>query len=452
MSILSGRIQELIDRYAKIYMERTGRSRELFERARKVLPGGTTYQIRYFTPYPIYVTRASGVKVWDADGNEYVDYWMGHGTHILGHSPDFVVKAVNEAAYGGTHLGYPNTLEVEYAELLTKVIPNVEMVRFSNSGTEANMYAVRLARAYTGRRYVIKMEGGWHGGYDGLHVGVNPPFEGPESLGLPPEHIKYTLVVPFNDLDALEKALRGFDVAAVIMEPVLGSGGCIEPQPGYLKSVRELVDRYGALLIFDEVITGFRLALGGGQELFNVRADIVTLGKIVGGGYPGAGAIASRSEIMELLNQVKKPSARARSFHGGTFTGNRITLTAGYALISYLNHHRALYENFNNLWNWVRGEMDKACEEYGRICWVTGVGSMLGIHFTRNRPINARIAYIDRIDDGLYSLLHLYMRTRGILYMTEHTAHLLPSMIHTGDHARALMEEFKNLLSEVIRK
>ncbi len=179
MSILSGRVQELIDRYTKIYMERTGRSRELFERARKVLPGGTTYQIRYFTPYPTYVTRASGVKVWDIDGNEYVDYWMGHGTHILGHSPDFVVKAVNETAYGGTHLGYPNTLEVEYAELLTKVIPNVEMVRFSNSGTEANMYAVRLARAYTGRRYVVKMEGGWHGGYDGLHVGVNPPFEGP---------------------------------------------------------------------------------------------------------------------------------------------------------------------------------------------------------------------------------------------------------------------------------
>ncbi|ADN51805.1 aspartate aminotransferase family protein [Vulcanisaeta distributa] len=452
MSDLGGRIQELIDKYTKIYAERTGKSRELFERARRVLPGGTTYQIRYFAPYPIYITRASGVKVWDVDGNEYVDYWMGHGTHILGHSPDFVVKAVNEAAYEGTHLGYPNTLEVEYAELLAKVIPNVEMVRFSNSGTEANMYAVRLARAYTGRRYVIKMEGGWHGGYDGLHVGVSPPFEGPESLGLPPEHIKYTLVVPFNDLNALENALRNFDVAAVIVEPVLGSGGCIEPQPGYLKGVRELVDRYGALLIFDEVITGFRLALGGGQELFNVKADIVTLGKIVGGGYPGAGAIASRTEIMELLNQVKRPNARARSFHGGTFTGNRITLTAGYTLINYLSQHKPLYESFNDLWNWVRGEIDRACEEYGRICWATGVGGMLGIHFTRSRPMNARMAYADRIDENLYSLTHLFMRVKGILYMTEHTAHLLPSMIHTRDHARVLMEEFRNLLSEVMRR
>jgi glutamate-1-semialdehyde 2,1-aminomutase (EC 5.4.3.8) len=252
------------------------------------------------------VTRAKGVNVWDVDGNQYVDYWMGHGAHIMGHSPDFVVKAVNEAALNGTHLGYPNTLEVEYAELLTKVIPNAEMVRFSNSGTEANMYAVRLARAYTGRKYIVKVEGGWHGGYDALHVGVNPPFEGPESLGLPEEYIKYTLVVPYNDLNALERALSSHDVAAVIIEPVPGSGGCIEPQPNYLRGVRELTMRYGSLLIFDEVITGFRLALGGGQEYFNVKADIVTLGKIIGGGYPGAGAIASTSEIMELLNQVKR--------------------------------------------------------------------------------------------------------------------------------------------------
>ena len=452
MSSLGDRVQELIDKYTKIYAERTGKSRELFERARRVLPGGTTYQIRYFAPYPIYIIRASGVKVWDVDGNEYVDYWMGHGTHILGHSPDFVVRAVNDAAYEGTHLGYPNTLEVEYAELLTKVIPNVNMVRFSNSGTEANMYAVRLARAYTGRRYVIKMEGGWHGGYDGLHVGVNPPFEGPESLGLPPEHIKYTLVVPFNDLDALERALRDFDVAAVIMEPIPGSGGCIEPQPGYLKGVRELVDRYGALLIFDEVITGFRLALGGSQELFNVKADIVTLGKIVGGGYPGAGAIASRSEIMELLDQVKRPNARSRSFHGGTFTGNKVTLTAGYTLINYLSQHRTMYEAFNDLWNWVRQEIDRACEEYGRICWATGVGSMLGIHFTRSRPVNVRMAYTERISEDLYHLMHLYMRTRGILYMTEHMPHLLPSMIHTRDHAKTLIEEINNLLGEIMRK
>nr|KJR72665.1 MAG: glutamate-1-semialdehyde 2,1-aminomutase [Vulcanisaeta sp. AZ3] len=449
---ITDRVQELINKYTKIYIEKTSKSREFFERAKKVLPGGTTYQIRYFTPYPIYIKKASGTKVWDLDGNEYVDYWMGHGTHILGHSPDFVIKAVNEAAYNGTHLGYPNEIEVEYAELLTKVIPNIDMIRFSNSGTEANMYAVRLARAYTGRRYIVKMEGGWHGGYDGLHVGVNPPFEGPESLGLPTDHIKYTLVIPYNDPESLEKVLRNFDVAAIITEPVLGSGGCIEPKENYLKNVRELADKYGALLILDEVITGFRLALGGGQERFNIKADIVTLGKIIGGGYPGAGTIASRTEIMELLNQVKRPNARSRSFHGGTFTGNPITLTAGYTTINYLNQHKTLYENFNQLWDWTRNELNKACENHDRICWATGIGSMIGIHFTKERPTNVRMAYEGRTSENLYTLAHLFMRTKNILYMTEHMPHLLPSMIHTKEQAQDLINTFNELLSEITHK
>ncbi|KUO86091.1 MAG: glutamate-1-semialdehyde 2,1-aminomutase [Caldivirga sp. MG_3] len=446
---LRDRVKELMSRLEADYRSRTRKSLEFFNRAAALLPGGTTYQIRFFKPYPIYVTRAKGVNVWDVDGNQYVDYWMGHGAHIMGHSPDFVVKAVNEAALNGTHLGYPNTLEVEYAELLTKVIPNAEMVRFSNSGTEANMYAVRLARAYTGRKYIVKVEGGWHGGYDALHVGVNPPFEGPESLGLPEEYIKYTLVVPYNDLNALERALSSHDVAAVIIEPVPGSGGCIEPQPNYLRGVRELTMRYGSLLIFDEVITGFRLALGGGQEYFNVKADIVTLGKIIGGGYPGAGAIASTSEIMELLNQVKRPNARARSFHGGTFTGNVITLTAGYTMINYLRRNRSIYDQFNELWDWTRRRINEVCEGHDRLCWATGVGSMIGIHFTTSKPINVREAYQLRIDESLYDLMHLYMRVNGILYMTEHMPHLLPSIIHGREHAQALVDALDNMLSMI---
>lgn len=449
---LNDRVKELMTKLESIYRARTRRSEEFFNRAIKVLPGGTTYQIRYFKPYPIYVTRAKGIHVWDLDGNQYVDYWMGHGAHIMGHSPDFVIKAVNEVATNGTHLGYPNTLEVEYAELLTKVIPGAEMVRFSNSGTEANMYAVRLARAYTGRKYIVKIEGGWHGGYDALHVGVNPPFKGPESLGLPEDYIKYTLVVPYNDLNSLEEALRSNEVAAVIMEPVPGSGGCIEPQPGYLSGVRELTTRYGSLLIFDEVITGFRLALGGGQEYFNVKADIVTLGKIIGGGYPGAGAIASTVEIMELLNQVKRPNSRARSFHGGTFTGNLITLTAGYTMVNYLRQNKVMYDNLNSLWNWTRDEMNKVCESHDRLCWVTGVGSMIGIHFTRDKPINVRDAYQLRISEELYDLMHLYMRVNGILYMTERMPHLLPSMIHSKDHAQALINALDSMLSEITRR
>lgn len=447
MQSLEAKIKELLTSLEVKYLERTRKSAELFKRASMVLPGGVTYQIRFLKPYPIYISRAKGAYVWDVDGNTYIDFWMGHGAHILGHAPDFVVKAVNEASLNGTHFGYPNILEVEYAELLTKVIPGAEMVRFSNSGTEANMYAVRLARAYTGRKYVVKMEGGWHGGYDALHVGVNPPFTGPESLGLPEDYIKYTLVVPYNDLDSLERALKSFDVAAVIMEPVLGSSGCIEPRPGYLKGVRELADKYGSLVIFDEVITGFRLALGGAQEYFNIKADIVTLGKIVGGGYPGAGAIVSRRDIMELLNQVKKPNARSRSFHGGTFTGNVVTLTAGYITVKYLMENKEKYGEFNELWEWARRRLDEVCESHDRLCWVTGVGSMIGIHFTKERPTNAREVYELRISEELYQLMHLYMRVNGILYMTEHMAHLLPSMAHGREQAEVLIGAFDNMLS-----
>ena len=290
-------INDLISKYIAIYIEMTKKSKELFERAKRVLPGGVVYAVRYFNPYPIYVTHAKGSKIWDVDGNEYDDYWMGHGANILGHSPDFVVEKVYEVSKRGTHLGFENVYAVEFAELLTKIIPNVEMIRFTNSGTEANMYALRLARAYTKRRYVIKIEGGWHGGLDQLHTAVTPPFQGPESAGLPEEFIKYTIAVPYNDLDAMENALKKYDVAAIIMEPVPGAGGCIEPIDGYLRGVRKLADTYGALLIFDEVITGFRLALGGAQEYFNVNADIVTLGKIIGGGYPGAGALVVNQKL-----------------------------------------------------------------------------------------------------------------------------------------------------------
>lgn len=440
--------RELIPRY----IEKTKRSRELFELARKVLPGGSTYHIRYFKPYPIVIERGYGSRVRDVDGNVYDDYWMGHGAHILGHAPSIVINAVNEISKRGTHLGFENPYAIEYAKLLSRVVPGLEMVRFTNSGTEACMYALRLARAYTGRRYVVKIEGGWHGGYDALHVGVSPPYRGPESLGLLEDYIRYTLVVPFNDLEALENALKSYDVAAVFIEPVLGAGGCIAPEKGYLEGVRKLVDEYGALLVFDEVITGFRLALGGAQEFFNVRADIVVLGKIVGGGYPGAGAFGGRTEIMELLDQVKRPRARERSFHGGTFTGNPITMVAGYTLINYLANNRSMYDELNSLWSYIARKLDNLCEEFERTCWITGVGSMIGIHFTKEKPINARTAEELRWSHKVYEVLHLYMRINGILYLTERMSHLLPSMTHSKDQAEKLVNTFAQFLELISKK
>ncbi len=446
------RLEELWQELVPRYVEKTKRSREMFEQAKRVLPGGATYHIRYFKPYPLFIERGSGSRVWDVDGNIYDDYWMGHGAHIMGHSPDFVVKAVNEVSTKGTHLGFENPYALEYAELLTKIVPGLEMVRFTNSGTEANMYALRLARAYTGRKYVIKIEGGWHGGYDALHVGVSPPYTGPESLGLLEDYIKYTIVVPFNDLDALEKALKSYEVAAVFIEPVLGAGGCIAPEKGYLEGVRKLVDEHGALLVFDEVITGFRLALGGGQEFFNVRADLVVMGKIIGGGYPGAGAFGGRADIMELLDQLKRPRGRERSFHGGTFTGNPVTMVAGYTLVKYLAEHRAIYDEFNSLWSYAAQRLDKLCEEHGRICWITGAGSMIGIHFTKERPINARMAEEQRWSHIVTDVMHLYMRINGILYLTEHTAHLLPSMVHSREQVEKFVNTFASFLETVSKR
>jgi glutamate-1-semialdehyde 2,1-aminomutase len=449
MNLYDSKAEDLISRYLKTYKDMTNKSRELFERAGRFIPGGVVYHIRFFHPYPIYVIKAKETYVWDVDGNKYEDYWMGHGTHILGHSPDFVIDKVCEVSRYGTHFGFENIYAIEYAELLTKIIPNCDMVKFTNSGTEANMYAIRLARTYTERRYIVKIKGGWHGGLDQLHVGVSPPFIGPESAGLPENLIKYTISISYNDLDELERVLKSYDVAAVIMEPVPGAGGCIEPIEGYLKGVRELVDRYGSLLIFDEVITGFRLSLGGAQEYFNVKADIVTLGKIIGGGMPGAGAFCGKGEIMSLLNHIKYPDPRNRSFHGGTFTGNPITIVAGFTLVNYLNRNKEMYTSFNGMWSNIAKEMDKVCEEYNRLCWITNVGNMLGIHFTKSKPRNIEEAYYLRYSSKIYEALHLYMRINKILYLSEKMPHLMPSMIHSKEQAKRFVDIFTKFLYEL---
>ena len=447
---LEARLEGWWRELASEYEARTPISRGLFERARRVLPGGTTYHIRYYKPYPAFVARAKGPLVWDVDGNVYDDYWMGHGTHVLGHAPDFVLERVRETAARGTHFGYLHELLVDYAELLTKIIPGAEMVRFCNSGTEANMYALRLARAYTGRKTVVKMEGGWHGAYDALHVGVSgPPYDVPESLGLPQEAIANTRAVPFNDPDALERVLKREEVAAILLEPVMGAAGCLEPEPGYLKEVRRLADEHGALLIFDEVITGFRLAPGGAQEFFNVKADLVVLGKIVGGGFPGAGAFLGPAEIMELLDHLKRPDARQRSAHGGTFTGNPITLSAGYALVKHLAEHPTLYERFNRLWERVREKLNAIGTDSDLPVHATGAGSLIGLHFTTERPRQHRTVVEARWSQKAYEVFHLYARLSGILYMTEANVHFLPSMAHSEAQADKLVETVAEFLEEL---
>jgi glutamate-1-semialdehyde 2,1-aminomutase len=445
------KLKKVYDENLKIYLEKTSRSKELFERARKVLPGGVSYTIRYYSPYPAYIVRAKGTRVWDVDGNEYIDLWMGHGTHILGHSPDFVIDNISNKIREGTHFGYENIYAVEYAEFLTKTLPNIEQIRFASSGTEANMYTLRLARAYNKRRYIIKFEGGWHGGLDQIHIGVTPPYNDPETLGLPHDFVKYTLVAPYNNIEVVEKYLKTYDVAAVLVEPVLGAGGCIEARRDFLKELRRLTQENDSLLIFDEVITGFRLAYGGGQEYYNIKADLVVYGKIIGGGFPGAGAFGGRSDVMDLLDHIKRPKGRERSGHGGTFVGNPVNMIAGYVLVKYLYDHKDLYTEFNNRWDHARRKIDKICEENDRICWTTGVGNMLGIHFTTRRPWDHRTTRLERINDDLPKIFHLYARNRGVLYISEDTIHLLPSMIHSDDEIDMFINIFTQYLNELLK-
>ena len=448
-------LKRLRERELREFEKRAPRSRQLFEKARRFIPGGTTYAIRFYEPYPAYIARGKGVYVWDVDGNRYIDFWMGHGANILGHAPDEVVEAVAEAIRErGPHLGYANELEVEYAEFLTRTLPWLEAVKFSNSGTEANMQVARLARAYTRRKRIVKVEGGWHGGYDALHVGVTYPFRGPETLGLPEEFIAYTEVVPYNDIEAAEKVLRRGDVAEVVVEPVLGAGGAIEADSSYLKELRRLCDQYGTLLVFDEVITGFRLAYGGGVERYGVKPDLVVYGKIIGGGFPGAGAFGGRADVMELLDHAKIRDGRRRSFHGGTFTANTVTLTAGYTTLRILHSRRSMYEEAEELWKRWRREVEKAAEDLGVKVFTTGLGTIVGLHFTEERPRSTRDAIEKRWSSVVAEALHAYARNRGVLYISERMAHFLPSLLHGREHVdelRRVVIRFLEEVSKIIR-
>lgn len=452
LHVMKRNVARVSSKYEDKYREKTRGSLELWLRYSRVSPGGVTYAIRFTKPYPLFIKKARGTELIDVDGNSYVDFWMGHGAEILGHNPSFIVEEVFNRVreFGSTHLGFEHPLVVEYAEFLSKTVPGLEMVRFTNSGTEAVMYVVRLARAYTGRRYVVKMEGGWHGGYDAVHVGVHSPFSEVESAGLSEEVVKYTLTAPFNDPEAVESILKKHDVACVIVEPVQGAGGCIEPDPDYLRSLRELCDKYGSLLVFDEVFTGFRIALGGAQEYYGVKADLVVLGKVIGGGFPGAGAFGGRSDIMDLLNHTKHVDPRRRSFHGGTFVGNVVTISAGYATVRYLSEHKEMYVEAERVWSRFRRDVDKLCRDYDNVCWTTGVATLIGLHFTDRKPRCAREAYERRWAAGVEEALSIYSRVNGVLYLTERMPHFLPSLVHGENEMRRLENVIAGFLEELV--
>ena len=363
------------------YEARTARSKRLFERAKKVFAGGVSHNVRFYKPYPIFVSKAMGQHMWDEDGNRYTDYWMGHMALILGHSPRVVADALEDQARNGTHYGMGSKLSVELAEEIQKTVPCAESMRFCNTGGEATMYLVRLARGYTGKRTIVKMAGGWHGYNTELNKGVHRPFDRTESAGILDEEQAYVKSVRFNDVQAAEEALneaRG-DVAAIFLEPVLGAGGCIPAKREYLQGLRELADMHGVLLAFDEIITGYRLALGGAQEWYGVKPDLATLGKVAGGGLP-LGLVCGRKEILALADPTRKE--KFVSIGGGTFSENPLSMAAGLATVSYLRKRASkVYPSLGRMGERLRKGVDRAFEEEGVETHTTGIGSLFLTHF-----------------------------------------------------------------------
>ena len=317
------------------YVDALPTSRALFERAQKLFPDGVTHDNRRMQPFPIFVDRADGAHKWDTDGRCYIDYWMGHGALLFGHNPPHVRDAIVEQAVRGTHYGASHALEVGWAELICRLVPSAERVRFTGSGTEATHMALRLARAFTGRKRVVKFAGHFHGWHEGLEVGVQEPYEAVAEAGQLPEVVAQVTLCPPNDIAAVKTALAAGDVAAVILEPTGGHFGAVPVAPGFLEQLREATHQAGTVLIFDEVVTGFRVAPGGAQQLYGVTPDLTTLAKILAGGLPG-GAVAGREEIMAFLATKGTPeeTRRTKMHHPGTFNANPLTAAAGIAMLS----------------------------------------------------------------------------------------------------------------------
>jgi glutamate-1-semialdehyde 2,1-aminomutase len=323
----------------------TRRSQALFERAQARIPGGVNSPVRAFRSVggkPLFIERGEGSRIFDVDGNSYIDYVGSWGPLLLGHRPKPVIDALRNALEIGTSFGAPTEGEVELAELIAATVPSMEMIRLVNSGTEATMSALRLARGFTGRDLTIKFEGCYHGHVDSLLVKAGSGMATlgiADTAGVPKAFAETTIALPYNSIAAVEQAFskRGYQIAAVIVEPVVGNMGCVPPAPGFLEALRELTARYGALLIFDEVMTGFRVALGGAQQRFGIRPDLTTLGKIIGGGLPMA-AYGGRADIM------RKVAPLGSVYQAGTLSGNPIAVAAGLAMLRYITQHPEIYD------------------------------------------------------------------------------------------------------------
>lgn len=420
------------------------KSKVLFERAQKVLPGGVNSPVRAYEPYPFFVESAQGSKMFDADGKAYVDYCMAYGAQLLGHAYPEILEAVKAQLAKGTLYGAPTEREVEFAELISKASPCMEMLRLVNSGTEATMHAIRAARGYTGRKKVIKFEGCFHGSHDNVLVKAGSgaaTFGAPNSLGVPEETTRNTIVLPYNDVGALEAAFedQGNEIAAVIVEPVMANVGLILPNKDYLTSLRKITAKNGAVLIFDEIITGFRLALGGAQEYFSIKPDMATLGKVLGGGFPLA-AFGGRKEIMQNISPLGKV------YQAGTFSGNPVSATAGYTILCYLSkNYSKIYPKLEKNASELKKALTDQTAAYKLPAQVYSIASLYQIFFTKEAVTDYACAKHSNV-----AMFNAYFQTllkEGVFIPPSQFETCFLSSAHTDDDLKFTVNAFDKALS-----
>lgn len=402
------------------YLFSTPLSRKLQAEAEKYLPGGSSRGTAYFAPYPFFVERTGGHHVTDVDGNHYLDFMFNATTYVLGHANEKVIEAVRDQASKGISYSTPHESQVQLAKMLCDRVPSVEKIRFTNSGTEGTLNAIRAARAHTGRHKIAKIEGGYHGNHEYVSVSVYTPLDGLDPVeptavaewpGQPPSVVEDVIVLHYNDVDSAERILRENtdDVSCVIMEPVLSNFGYLPADGEYLQRIRDLTTELGMVLIFDEV-QSFRLSTGGAQELLGVTPDITTFGKVIGGGMP-VGAWGGRTELMDLFDPTDGPVVS----HAGTFNGNPMTMVGGLATLEQMTPD--VYDRMNSLGDILRAKLRSVFDELDLDAQVTGIGSLFGIHFTEEEIINYRSVL--RGDQAMQKKLFTGLLNEGILTQTK---------------------------------
>ncbi|MEL7668869.1 glutamate-1-semialdehyde 2,1-aminomutase [Methanobacterium sp.] len=378
------------------------KSEELFKEAQNYLPGGVNSPVRAYKPYPFFAKEAKGSKIIDVDGNSYIDYCLAYGPLVLGHANEKIIGKVAEQLKIGSAYGVPTENEIKLAKLVIKKVPCAEMVRFVNSGTEATMSAIRLARAATSKKKIIKFEGSYHGAHDYVLVKSGSGAAGlPDSPGVPEDTTKNTVLIPFNDKEAVVDLIEREknDIAAIIVEPIMGNVGFIPPKEDYLKFLREMTGQNNIILIFDEVITGFRIAEGGAQEYFGVTPDLVTFGKILGGGFP-IGALAGKKEIMEMI------APAGTVYQAGTFNGNPVSITAGLAMLNQLNDN--FYAESKRKGKMIRTGIQDILSDNNLNFKISGLSSMFQLYFTDKEVydyISAKSADTEKFNQYFQTLL-----------------------------------------------